>query len=85
MNSSDTVLYNWFIAEGEGISSISPGLGIHLVNLLGQVREVIPKVTDPYVKKQLETYRDSLEFITSFAAIHQRAVIDKLSYLVEKA
>jgi len=74
-------LYQWFVEYN--IKSISPSIGLVLVEVLEGISPNLLTIKDDELRKDLEEYRNALDTICRIAAIHQKAVIDQLDAFVK--
>lgn len=78
MNNTHGVAVKWLMDND--IPSVSPGIGILLLNIHGEIERC--KDSAP---TEILAYQSALRLICEIAAPHQKAVIDRLEQLVNLA
>lgn len=73
-------LHQWF--SEHNIKSISPPMALLLFDIAEKIWPEIVTEKDYELHRDLGDYRDALLTVCSVAAVHQKAVIDKLGAFV---
>jgi len=76
-------LYQWFAEHN--IKSISPSIGLVLVEVMEEINSNLLTIKDDKLHEDLEEYKNALDTVCRTAAIHQKAVIDKLDAFVKES
>lgn len=75
-------LHQWFTEHN--VKSISPNITLFLLEIVKDLKpKIITVKNDNELYTDLEAYKDALVTVCRIAAVHQKAVIDKLEVLVK--